>query len=121
MIISAIAPCNARSAPAPEGSIRLSIANGVPVVDGVFLNGQGPYRFVVDTGEQGNQVDASIARRLGFLPTYRVELASVTGTTIVSGGLVAEISLGSATAVNQEVLFTSLEGTNGLGGESTAS
>jgi hypothetical protein len=114
-IILAIAPCNARSAPAPEGSIRLNIANGVPIVDGVFLNGHGPYRFVVDTGEEGNQVDASIARRLGLLPTYRVELASVTGTTIVGGGLVAEVSLGSATALNQEILFTSLDGTTGLG------
>jgi hypothetical protein len=115
MIISAIVPCKARSLQAMKGSIRLNIPNGVPVIDGVFLNGHGPYRFVLDTGQQGNQVDASIARRLGLLPAYRVELASITGTTIVSGGLVGEISLGSATAFNQELLFTSLEGATGLG------
>jgi hypothetical protein len=115
MIISAIVPCNARSVRAPEGSISVNVASGVPVVDGVYLNGHGPYRFVLDTGEQGNQVESSIARRLGLSPTLRVQLASVTGTTLVPGGLVSEISLGSAIASNQEILFTSLKGTVGLG------
>ncbi len=60
-------------------------------------------------------MDASIARRIGLSAAYRVELASITGTTHVPGGVAGEISLGSATAFNQEILFTSLEGMTGLG------
>jgi hypothetical protein len=86
------------------------------VVDGVFRDGHGPYRFVLDTGQQGNQVDAKVAHQLGLAPTGRVKLASITGTTDALLAVVREISLGPATASDQEVVFASLEGTTGLGG-----
>jgi hypothetical protein len=87
---------------------------GRPVVDEVFLNGQGPFRFLLDTGAQTNQVEASIARKLGLTPTFRVEMATASGTIPVAGGHVAEVSLGSATASNQEFLFTTLDGIHTL-------
>src|SRR5579872_6673730 len=114
MIIAVALPCNARSLPPSDGSIRLRLMGGRPVVDDVFLNGQGPFRFLVDTGAQTNQIEAPIARKLGLAPTFRVEMVTAAGTVPVAGGRVPEVSLGSATATNQEFLFTTLDGIHTL-------
>jgi aspartyl protease len=117
MIVSAVVPCNARSPQAADGSIRLNSLSGIPVVDGVFLNGYGPYRFVLDTGAQVNQVEESIARKIGLAPAFQVEMATAAGAIRVAGGRVSEVSLGSATASNQEFLFTTLDGAHTLSTE----
>lgn len=114
IIAAAVTPCNARSLPQPDGSLRIVLVAGRPAVDGVFLNGQGPWRFLLDTGAQTNQVEASIARKLGLLPAFRTAIATTAGDALVTGGRVAEISLGSATATNQEFLFTGLDGVRAL-------
>ncbi len=88
--------------------------SGRPVVDGVYLNGQGPFRFLIDTGAETNQVDASIARKIGLAPTFRVDIVTTAGTIPAAGGNVAEVTLGSATACNQEFLFTGLDGVHQL-------
>jgi len=117
MIISALTPCNARALPPLDGSIRLNTISGIPVVDGVFLNGHGPYRFVLDTGAQTNQVDESVARKIGLTTTFQVKMATAAGVIPVDGGRTAEVSLGSASASNQEFLFTSLDGAHVLSTE----
>ena len=114
MIVAAALPCNARSSQPTDGSIRLRLAGGRPVVDDVFLNGHGPFRFLLDTGAQTNQVEASIAGKLGLTPTFRVEMGTASGTSTVAGGRIAEVSLGTATASDQEFLFTSLGGVHGV-------
>lgn len=83
----------------------------------MFLNGHGPYRFVLDTGAQTNQVEASIARKIGFAKTFHVKMATAAGVIPVDGGRVAEVSLGSASASNQEFLFTTLDGARVLSTE----
>ena len=95
----------------------LNTLSGIPVVDGVFLNGNGPYRFLLDTGAQTNQVDASIARKLGLTQAFQVAMVTTAGTIHVAGGRVAEVSLGSATASNQEFLFTTLDGAHAISRE----
>jgi hypothetical protein len=117
MIVAATLPCNARSFQAPDGSIRLNTLSGIPVVVGVFLNGNGPHRFLLDTGAQTNQVDASIARKLGLAPAFQVDMVTTAGTIHVPGGQVAEVSLGSAAASNQKFLFTTLDGAHALSSE----
>lgn len=105
-----VAPCNARSPQVSDGSIRLDVLQGIPIADGVFLNGHGPYRFMLDTGAQTNQVEASLARSLGLTPRVRVDLGTVAGAVRVPGGRVATVSLGPNRAEDQEFLFTSLAG-----------
>jgi hypothetical protein len=117
MIISAVVSCNARSLQVPDGSIRLITLSGIPVVEGVYLNGYGPYRFLLDTGAQTNQVEAAVARKIGLVPAFQVEMATATGTTHVAGGRVVKISLGSAAASDQEILFTTLDGAHALSGD----
>jgi hypothetical protein len=84
------------------------------VVDGVFLNGYGPYRFLLDTGAQTNQLDARIAARVGFRASFRVEMAPLGHSVLVPGVRGVEIGLGVASTANQELLFTGLEGVKAL-------
>jgi hypothetical protein len=74
------------------------------------MNGHGPYRFLVDTGAQTNQVDLQLARSIGLRPEYKVELITAAGTTFARGGRGIDVVLGSVRAANQEFLFTDLQG-----------
>lgn len=114
MIILPALPYNARCSQPSEPSVKLHMMMGRPVVEGVFLNGQGPLRFLLDTGAQSNQVEASIARKLGLTPTFQTKMDTVSGTIHVAGGRIAEVSLGSARASNQEFLFTAMDGVHAL-------
>jgi len=95
-------------------AVRLQIIQGRPIVNDVFLNGQGPYRFLLDTGAQTNQLAADISHHLGLKPEYRVAFTTSSGITQVGGGHVNRLSVGSAAAEGQEFLFTSLEGARAL-------
>lgn len=117
MILFAALPDNARSSQPSEPSVKLHMMTGRPVVDGVFLNGRGPFRFLLDTGAQSNQVQASIARKLGLASTFQIKMDTVSGTISVAGGRIAEVSLGSARASDQEFLFTAMDGVHTLSAE----
>lgn len=55
----------------------------VPVIEGVYLNGRGPYRFLVDTGAESSVVSPDVARASGLTAAYRVEVMTVTGSRLV--------------------------------------
>ncbi len=114
MICATACPCNARTAAPSHQSARLLLVGGRPVVDGVFLGAQGPFRFLLDTAAESNQLDATIARKLGFNPTFQVEVVTASGLTYVPGAHLPEVSLASATAHEQEFLFSNLEGIHQL-------
>jgi hypothetical protein len=90
-------------------SIPITVLSGRPVVDGVYLNGRGPFRFLIDTGAETNQVGTGIARQLELKPTFRTEVVTVAGSALVPGGRVAEVRLGNAVASGQEFVFTSMD------------
>src|SRR5262245_20153847 len=98
------------TSPRAPQKVRLNIVGGRPVVDDVFLNGHGPYRFLLDTGGQTNQVEAALARRLAFNATFQVEMVTPAGPFLAPGGRVGHVSLGPVKATNQEFVFTSLAG-----------
>jgi hypothetical protein len=39
----------------------MRVEDGRPVVNGVFVNGRGPYRFLVDTGSNVNLIETDLA------------------------------------------------------------
>jgi len=78
-------------------------------VDGVYVNGSGPYRFLVDTGTNVNLMEAELARSIHLAPAFRVQLASSTGSLLVPGAKGIEVTLDSAKAGGQEFLFSRLE------------
>ena len=111
-LLAAAAPCFSATAP-----VKLRIMGGRPVVENVFLNGHGPYRFLIDTGAQTNQVEAGLAKELGLRPSFQVELDTSAGATNVPGGSIENVTLGTAEAAHQEFLFSNLDGVHALSPE----
>jgi predicted aspartyl protease len=91
------------------GDVGLRFVEGRPVVDGVFVNGQGPYRFLVDTGATMNHLDADLARKAGFEPSLRTELTSSLGKVVVRGSDRLTVALGDVQATEQPFLFAGVE------------
>jgi Aspartyl protease len=95
-------------------NIKLKILSGRPIVDGVYCNGKGPFRFLIDTGNHSNQIDAHLAQKLGLAPTFQVQLYTPSGSSRVPGTKVDKLTLGSSEATGQAFLITSLEGVHAL-------
>lgn len=91
------------------GAVGMQVRDGHPIVDGVYVNGHGPYRFLVDTGADVNLIETHLARSIGLSPTFRTQLASLTGVTMVPGGHGIDVLLDSVRAEGQEFLFCGLE------------
>jgi hypothetical protein len=91
------------------GGPRLEVREGLPIVNGVYVNGHGPYRFLVDTGTNSNLIEANLAQSIGLRATFRTELASATGVRVVPGDDGIKVSIGSAKAEGQQFLFLRLE------------
>lgn len=104
--ICLVSPQNA----APQTTVTLDLRQGVPVVDEVFLNGNGPYRFLLDTGSQSNELDPRVASKLGIESTLSFVMNTPAGQTSVHGGRLKAVQVGPMKAFDQEVLFTSFAG-----------
>jgi len=91
------------------GDVKIEVRQGLPIVTRVFVNGHGPYRFLVDTGTTTNLLEAKLAETIGLTPTYRSELTTPLGITLVpgAGGITVAIGVGMNTvkADSQEFLF----------------
>jgi hypothetical protein len=90
-------------------AIPMTVRQGRPVVDGVYVNGHGPFRFLLDTGAQSSQLDVRVAREIGLVATYQVELAAAGGVRRVAGVEGVPIRVGEAEAAG-EVLLTGMDG-----------
>jgi Aspartyl protease len=101
IIVSIICP---RNLDAGDRSIRLRIQSGRPVIEDVYLNGHGPYRFLLDTGGQTNQLESEVAMAIGLTAEFRVELATANGKVVVPGGHVEEVEIGGIRIPGQEFL-----------------
>jgi hypothetical protein len=91
------------------GDVRMQVRDGLPVVDGVYVNGHGPHRFLVDTGTNVNLIEADLAKSIGLNATFRSELATSMGVTILPGSDGIHLKLDSAIAEEQRFLFLRLE------------
>ena len=88
---------------------NLQIREGRPVVDGVYVNGHGPYKFLVDTGATLNHIDLRLAKSIGLKEAFHTTLTTSVGATPASGGTGIEVTLGPASAINQTFLFAGLD------------
>ena len=112
--LSIVLAAHAEAPLAKKSGLKLRMIAGRPVVDNVFLNGNGPYLFLLDTGGETNQVDVNLARKLGLGAAFQVELVTSAGVRRVPGGKVERVSLGPSEASGQEFLFASLDGVHEL-------
>jgi hypothetical protein len=90
-------------------AINIQIRDGVPVVDSVYVNGHGPYRFLVDTGATLNHIDLKLAKSIGLSETIHTELTTSVGVTPVSGGKGIEVVLGPVRQDSQTFLFAGID------------
>ncbi len=84
--------------------------DALPVVNSVFVNGQGPYRFLLDTGANLNLIDTTLARSLGMKETSQLQLLSSTGSASVSGSEPCILRTASVEAGGQPLLISDLQG-----------
>jgi hypothetical protein len=92
-----------------SAGLKLSVIDGRTMVDCVFVNGHGPYRFLLDTGSNVNLIESGLARKIGMSATSNIEFASAAGKSMMQGSDGNEITLGPAEADDQKFLFTRLE------------
>jgi len=92
-----------------SAAVKLVVREGRPFVDGVFVNGHGPYRFLLDTGTNINLIEARLAIKIGMDSTFRDEVASSIGRTSLAGGDGNAVELGPVRAERQRFQYSSLE------------
>jgi hypothetical protein len=92
-----------------SGGAKLEVRDGHPILDGVYVNGHGPYRFLVDTGTNVDLIEAHLAESIGLMTTFRTELASAAGVTTAPGSDGNEVALGSVKVDRQVFLFLTLD------------
>jgi len=88
----------------------IDVQDGRPVADGVFVNGHGPYRFLVDTGAETNQIDAGLAKEVGLAPEYSVEMETAARGSRVGATRNVRVRFAGVEARGTEMLLTDLGG-----------
>ncbi len=88
----------------------LKLMAGVPVVNDVYLNGQGPFCFVLDTGSQTNLIDTRLARKLELPLGDPLVLINPAGQTTLRAAKVKQLAVGGVQARDQEFLLTDFDG-----------
>jgi hypothetical protein len=92
-----------------ENSLKLRMIDGHPIVDGVFVNGHGPYRFLVDTGTSVSHFDPKKARAIGLAATFRAEVVSATGSVVMPGAGDIHLALQDLECAQQTLLFGGID------------
>jgi hypothetical protein len=91
------------------GEVKCKVRDGRPIVDGVFVNGHGPYRFLLDTGTNVNLIETGIAKKIGMNATFQVDLASAAGKVPASGSDGNKVALDPVKADDQKFVFSRLD------------
>lgn len=116
----------ALTAAAQEPAIRTgvlfktSVAGHALILHDVFLNGAGPYRMLIDTGNATSIVCPGIARRLNLKAAYNVDQASGGGVRRVPVAILDEVRVGSISDRSVEAMISDVfqQGVDGVLGQS---
>jgi hypothetical protein len=92
-----------------SAGVKLQVREGRPFVDGVYVNGHGPYRFLLDTGTNINLIETGLARKIGMESTFEQVVESSTGKTLLPGSDGHVVELGPVRADGQRFHFSKLE------------
>ena len=106
LLINVMCPWVVRAA---EGTVGLRLLGGrLPVVP-VYLDGQGPFDFLLDTGTNSTIVAPDLAARLGLRPSDLVTLITVAGERSVPRARLRRVAVGGSAASDVEALVSGLE------------
>jgi hypothetical protein len=92
-----------------SGAVKLQILEGRPHVDGVYVNGHGPYRFLLDTGANVNLIETSVTRKIGMKTTFQDTVVSSIGRVRLPGSDDNTIDLGDVRADCQKFQYSNLD------------
>lgn len=95
----------AARASADTTEVEYREAWGFGVVVPVHIQGLGPFDFLLDTGTDVTVVRNDLARRLGLVPTSRVELATLAGQRLVPQATLHGLELGGVRLTPVDVLI----------------
>ncbi|MGC9970483.1 MAG: retropepsin-like aspartic protease [Bryobacteraceae bacterium] len=92
----------------------------VLVLKDVFLNGTGPFRMMIDTGNSSSLIRPGTARRLGVRPAYAVNQVTVAGVRRLPVAVLDQVTTGAMTerAVEAMIGDVRFEGVDGVLGQS---
>ena len=76
------------------------------VVIPVFVGGEGPYRFLLDTGASDSVISQSLATTLGAVPVAKAQMATSVGSILAPVVRLSDVAVGSAWV--ESLLATSL-------------
>ena len=97
------------------GGLKLQLRGGRPIVDGVYVNGHGPYRFLLDTATQLNHIDPKLARSIGLKATIRADVVSASAVTEAPAAEGVDVAVDTVTAGGQTFVLSGLETVRQLG------
>ncbi len=81
-----------------DSALRFRLRGEHDVIVPVILNGQGPYRFLLDTGSGRSAITRTLAERLGLEFTGRTRMVTPSGSRAIPLARVRRMRLGAAEA-----------------------
>jgi predicted aspartyl protease len=79
------------------------------IVVPIFVNGEGPFDFMLDTATSMTLVAPELAERLGLRSSESISLVTVAGSRVTPRTILRELALGEKTLANVGALVTPLE------------
>jgi predicted aspartyl protease len=90
----------------PSADVRFASTQYGEVVVPVFIGGEGPYRFVLDTGSSHSVISQTLATNLGASPVAKTTVATSVGSMVALVVRLPDVAVGSARV--ESLLATSL-------------
>jgi predicted aspartyl protease len=90
----------------PETVLKTARLQHLLVLNEVYLNGIGPFRMMIDTGNASSSLSPAAAQRLGLRPAYQVEQVTATGSTFIPAAIVQEVKAGGVVDAGVEVMIS---------------
>lgn len=94
---------------AQEVALRADRVAHVLVLKEVYLNGQGPFHMVIDTGAAACLIRPAVAKKLGLRPVYAVEHVTVAGVKPVPTAILDDVRVGPVVDQGVEVMMTDVK------------
>lgn len=107
VLVALLGAARPGSAESSAPTVPLRMAGTAPVVD-VFVNGTGPYPFLLDTGSSHSVVDATLAAALGAARVARTRVSTSAGDAWAAVVRLDDVRLGPLQAAG--LLATELPG-----------
>jgi hypothetical protein len=103
-----------------EISLPLHRAAHALVLETVYLNGQGPFRMMIDTGNASSLIRPQVAQKLGTPAAYSVDQVTSAGARRVPVIVIDRLTVGAATDRQIEAMIgaVAMDGVDGVLGQS---